>query len=698
MHIPGRWLKQVVMITLGLLMLAGPVGARSPQPAARPDRLRDPIGLAEAAWIDPARTRVPPVTVRPDGPDPRPWTMAAFTSYRDNNWEIYTAPGDGSTAARLTYNVNVDTTPDLNRGGTRLAFISTRDGNGEVYTMNADGSNVRRLTYTPQNEYRPAWSPDGSKIAFYSYRDGNAELYVMNADGSNQTRLTVNPAWDGHPAWSPDGTQLVFASDRTGSYELYKMNATGGAATQLTSGAVLAAYPDWSPDGSTILFNYDANPPDDFYDLGTVSAGGGAINFMGYTPYGYDYVGPKYDPTGQYFAFARVHWELLGNQWYWNDSYIVARDWAAHTEWYIGATGYDWWPDWASADVLPPRSSVNVLPRWNSTNNFNVSWSGTDPGGSGIKSYDVQYRDGAAGVWTDWQPGTSGLSAIFPGQYGHTYYFRSRARDYAGNVAAYAGGDGDAFTTPYTNALIGHVLGNRDQPIVAAAAQSDPAALNSGLSRHDGQYELYYGDSSTLVTVTITRAGFGELPPARRVATTLAEPVYLPPIDDQLLNGQFESGDLSPWTPTGEVSATLTETGFTGAHAVQLGHTTPITTATQPWTSSIEQTISVPLTLTRGTFSLVYKVLEADAISDTLQLSLIGPTSTITYLLPIDSANLYWTHHWWDVSAWDAPTATVRIELMHNSLLGQPRVLLDDLSWGSAAPGGVSIYLPILRR
>jgi hypothetical protein len=64
---------------------------------------------------------------------------------------------------------------------------------------------------------------------------------------------------------------------------------------------------------------------------------------------------------------------------------------------------------------------------------FRVRWKGFDAGGSGIHCYNVQVRDGH-GSWQDWQTCTTDTSAMFSGEQGHLYSFRSQAIDNAGNV------------------------------------------------------------------------------------------------------------------------------------------------------------------------------------------------------------------------------------------------------------------------
>ncbi|MFC1559733.1 PQQ-binding-like beta-propeller repeat protein [Candidatus Margulisiibacteriota bacterium] len=108
---------------------------------------------------------------------------------------------------------------------------------------------------------------------------------------------------------------------------------------------------------------------------------------------------------------------------------------------------------YAFGDSEPPVAKVHVSSKSTNTNNFLVKWTGTDDGGSLIKSYDIQYKDGAGEGWRNWLTKVTSTSAVFgptkplPVRDGRTYYFQARARDNAGNLGSYAGGDGDTYVT-----------------------------------------------------------------------------------------------------------------------------------------------------------------------------------------------------------------------------------------------------------
>ncbi len=89
-------------------------------------------------------------------------------------------------------------------------------------------------------------------------------------------------------------------------------------------------------------------------------------------------------------------------------------------------------------DVTPPTSTLKILPLFSNSTTFLVSWSGKDEdSGSGLASYDIQYKVVGDPDWRDWLLGTSATSAQFSGEEGRLYLFRSRASDKVGNVGKY---------------------------------------------------------------------------------------------------------------------------------------------------------------------------------------------------------------------------------------------------------------------
>ena len=167
--------------------------------------------------------------------------------------------------------------------------------------------------------------------------------------------------------------------------------------------------------------------------------------------------------------------------------------------------------------------------------------------------YDLQVRDGLGGSWTPWLTATTQTSAMFNGDLAHTYYFQSRAHDWSGNVEAYPGGNGSGVTTTPQYELSGMVRTHRDQAVALAQVQGGPPVLGPALSDAWGEFSLYYNVTGT-TTLTVSRAGFGPLPAMGQVAANEAPPqptFYLPPLNDAVTNGQFETGDLSGWNSSG---------------------------------------------------------------------------------------------------------------------------------------------------
>jgi len=92
-------------------------------------------------------------------------------------------------------------------------------------------------------------------------------------------------------------------------------------------------------------------------------------------------------------------------------------------------------PATITVDTVAPVCVISSLPAVTGQLGFTLSWSGMDAT-SGLLWYDLQYKDGD-GPWTDWLTRVNQTTAVFTGLDNHTYTFRSRAQDWAGNTAAY---------------------------------------------------------------------------------------------------------------------------------------------------------------------------------------------------------------------------------------------------------------------
>ena len=167
-------------------------------------------------------------------------------------------------------------------------------------------------------------------------------------------------------------------------------------------------------------------------------------------------------------GISQMRFSNDGSNWSGWESYDTSKSWTlsagdgtktVYVQYRDNAGNTGTYTDTITLDTTWPSSSVADLPTYQSTFSFPVSWSGSDAY-SGIASYDVQFRDGTGVSWEDWQTSPIATSTAFAGEEGHTYYFQSRARDNAGNVEDYPGGDGDTHTTVDATPPSGSILIN----------------------------------------------------------------------------------------------------------------------------------------------------------------------------------------------------------------------------------------------
>jgi hypothetical protein len=141
---------------------------------------------------------------------------------------------------------------------------------------------------------------------------------------------------------------------------------------------------------------------------------------------------------------GRTYWQVDDGPWTDGDRCAVSGD-GPHTVRFASAdvAGNAEEPQsYAVAiDSRSPSAALEPLSRYQPGPQFTVAWQGADPApGSGLADFDVQVRDGLTGGWQNWLLGASQTSATFQGQRGHSYAFRVRARDRAGNVSPFTDG------------------------------------------------------------------------------------------------------------------------------------------------------------------------------------------------------------------------------------------------------------------
>lgn len=549
-----------------------------------------------------------------------------FASNRQGGvFEIYSMNADGTNVAQLTSTGSNNGYPTWSPNGTQIAFESYRDGQAEIYVMNADGSNQTRLTNNGAFDGMPAWSPDGSKIAFSSRRTGDYRIWVMNANGSSQTQLSTQSS-SLYPAWSPDGSKIAYSADEynQGWLSVYTMSANGSDQIRLfTPGYQKDAWVrSWSPDGRYVVYTlisftqYQGNWywVDAYLDAVTVNTPWAAIRLsqsgLDWHPDWQTTDGIK--PTSTMVALPSTTASPFTVRWSGNDTggsgfkafdVQIQENFGPWTDWLTGVThtsdiypgiggrhyafrvrasdnayNVQEWPIGPQAtttvEALPPQSSLFPMAPFTRADSFvSVAWQGTDPGGSGIASFDLQYRLNN-GAWTNWLTQTTLSKSLLAsgGTAGDVVGLRLRARDNAQNLESWPDTASVTTTTLYHWGITGLVHDNTGTPISGALAQTWPMALNEDGSR-DGVFGRFVASASPVYSVTLTKPGYGLQPvtaylPRHDVVLN----VSLPPADNLVADPHFESPSFSPhWLSGGNLPPTLSSNNHTGQSAALMG-------------------------------------------------------------------------------------------------------------------------------
>jgi hypothetical protein len=184
--------------------------------------------------------------------------------------------------------------------------------------------------------------------------------------------------------------------------------------------------------------------------------------------------------------------------------------------------------------------------------------------------------------------------------------------------------------------------------------------------------------------VSLSRDGFGLLPPMRAVSVTkdmAGLDFVLPPLDNVVADGGFEAGGWGDWLPGGPVTPTLIAGGHTGDGAALLGGPGGAAQLSQP--------LLVPVGLDNATLSFLVRLDDSSAGSSAVRVELLGAPISYTRSVTADE----WLHVWFPVEAAVGQAVTLTLTVSDS-----PAVRLDELSLGSAASGGTLVYMPLIAK
>jgi TolB protein len=646
-------------------------------------------------------------------------SRVAFASNRNGNYDIFGVNADGSGLIPLTDSPASDTYPVWSPDAGRIAFQSNRSGKYEVYVMNADGSNQTQLTSSGTYDGEPTWSPDGSQIAFVSNRSGRSEIWVMNADGSNLRQLT-SYSTTATPAWSPRGDKIAYANDRNmdGYYELWWMDADGAnPATAIRYIGYISGddwAPSWSPDGAFLSFIHTV--------WLTYGWTGSYIN--NYAPYY-----PQYDPSsilGDY-RVMRVNWATTDltppgpctitlAPYQNSDSFLL--NWSA-TDSESGVTFYDvqsrrlpggaWqdflsgtnqsggafsgvhgdqfefrcrardlsWNlgDWSAAPfaateirTLRPTSTVAISsPRYLKGNQtIDVRWAGKGIPGLELR-YDVFVRDGIEGDWTPWLTEVSTNSAQFNGTAGHTYYFRSQAHDSENRTQVWQP-DSQGVVTFYPASLTVRTTDPRGNPLGLPGVSLNPAAFVDETGRNFCEKRL--GVNAGPLNISATQPGFGAIPVTLlNISQDRSVTFVMPPSDNVVSNGGFETGALKDWSLSGDGVSLSSSEFHSGQFSAKI-------TPGSGTSSQFSQVVTIAAAIQKPTLSFLYHFPENTGGG---RLTVEAEGSTLQPVLSTTTVTSSWTHLWADLSAFSGKTVTLRFRLAGSNATAY----IDEIALGS---------------
>ena len=301
-----------------------------------------------------------------------------------------------------------------------------------------------------------------------------------------------------------------------------------------------------------------------------------------------------------------------------------------------------------TVDTTKPVSSVGSLSTYVNSLTFNVPYTASDTGGSGVQYVELYYRVGGSGSYSKYGTTFTSSPISFTASSNGFYEFYTRATDNAGNVED-APGSADASTTVDTVSPTGSIIINGGATYTTSTSVSlgltyaDANGVSEVRYRNvDDSWTIWMAPSATkawdLTSSDGTKTVEYEVKDNAGLTTVFSDDIIL---DTVAPTGSISINSGAVWTISTGVTLTLTYADIGGSGVDQVQYSNDGVTYSG-WESAAG-TRSWTLASGDGSKTVYYQVRDVAGniatFSDDISLDTVAPVTTLTIGTPKSGSN-----------------------------------------------------------